>query len=236
MYSFLNNQFLPAEKTFIHVSDLATQRGYGIFDFLKAVNGKPLFIDDYLDRFYRSAAFMRLEVSQSREELKNIIHELIGKNGLTDSGIKLILTGGYSPDGYELTTPNLIITLHALIMPSAEYLEKGIKIITHEYVRDLPHVKSINYIMGVWLQNLVKEEKAADALYYLNGQVSEFPRCNIFIVREDGVAGNSSRKSTTWNHTKKYFEFIRQALYHSGRKCGHARFADGQRSFSYQHH
>ncbi|MBK8291973.1 MAG: aminotransferase class IV [Flammeovirgaceae bacterium] len=187
MYSFFNNQFLPTDKTFIHVSDLATQRGYGIFDFLKAVNGKPLFIDDYLDRFYRSAAFMRLEVSQSREELKKIIHELIGKNGLTDSGIKLILTGGYSPDGYELTTPNLIITLHALTMPSAEYLEKGIKIITHEYVRDLPHVKSINYIMGVWLQNLVKEEKAADALYYLNGQVSEFPRCNIFIVRDDGV-------------------------------------------------
>jgi branched-subunit amino acid aminotransferase/4-amino-4-deoxychorismate lyase len=40
MYSFLNNQFLPAEKTFVHVSDLAVQRGYGIFDFFKAVNGK----------------------------------------------------------------------------------------------------------------------------------------------------------------------------------------------------
>ena len=187
MYSFLNNQFLPVDKTFIHVSDLTTQRGYGIFDFLKVVNGKPLFIDDYLDRFYRSAKSMRLNVSQSREELKRIIHELINKNGLENSGIKLILTGGYSPDGYELTAPNLIITQHSLTMPSPEYLEKGVKIITHEYVRDLPHVKSINYIMGVWLQKAVKEQQAADVLYYLNGQVSEFPRCNIFIVRDDGV-------------------------------------------------
>lgn len=187
MYSFFNNEFLPADKTYIHASDLATQRGYGIFDFLKTVNGKPLFFDDYMDRFYRSAEFMRLQVSQSREELKKIITELISKNGLADSGIKLILTGGYSSDGYNITTPNLLITQHSLTMPSQEYLEKGVKIITHEYVRDLPHVKSINYIMGVWLQQQVKEQQAADVLYCLNGQVSEFPRCNIFIVREDGV-------------------------------------------------
>lgn len=187
MYSFFNNEFFPADKTYIHVSDLATQRGYGIFDFLKTVNGKPLFFDDYMDRFYRSAEFMRLQVSQSREELKKIITELISKNGLENSGIKLILTGGYSPDGYELSAPNLIITQNALSMPGQEYLEKGVKIITHEYVRDLPHVKSINYIMGVWLQQQVKEQQAADVLYCLNGQVSEFPRCNIFIVREDGV-------------------------------------------------
>jgi branched-chain amino acid aminotransferase len=187
MYSFFNNEFLPADKTYIHTSDLATQRGYGIFDFLKTVHGKSLFFDDYMDRFYRSAEFMRLQVSQSREELKKIIHELITKNGLENSGIKLILTGGYSPDGYNITTPNLLITQHALTMPSLEYLEKGIKIITHEYVRDLPHVKSINYIVGVWLQKVVKEQQAADVLYYLNGQVSEFPRCNIFIVKEDGI-------------------------------------------------
>ena len=187
MYSFFNNGFLAADKTFIHVSDLATQRGYGIFDFLKTVKGKPLFFEDYLDRFYRSAEFMRLSVSLSREELKKIIIELVDKNSLPDSGIKLILTGGYSPDGYELTTPNLIITQHLLTMPSQEYLENGIKIITHEYVRDLPLVKSINYMMGVWLQKAVKEQHAADVLYHMNGQVSEFPRCNIFIVREDGV-------------------------------------------------
>lgn len=185
MYSFLNNQFFPADKTFIHISDLATQRGYGIFDFLKTINGKPLFFDDYMDRFYRSAAFMRLPVSLSRQDLESVIFELIDKNGLTDSGIKLILTGGNSSDGYEPATPNLIITQHSLALPSLEYVEKGIKIITHEYVRDLPQVKSINYMMGVWLQRAVKEQQAADVLYYQNGQVSEFPRCNLFIVKED---------------------------------------------------
>jgi D-alanine transaminase/branched-chain amino acid aminotransferase len=185
MYSFFNDEFVPAEKTLIHVSDLATQRGYGIFDFFKLVNDRLLFIDDYFDRFYRSAEIMRLPISFSREELKKIILELIQKNGVANCGIKMILTGGYSPDGYEIASPNLIITQHGLTMPGAPVLEKGIKIITHEYVRDIPHVKTINYIMGIWLQKKIKDEQATDVLYHMDGLVSEFPRCNVFIVTSD---------------------------------------------------
>jgi len=187
MYSFLNNEFLPADKTFIHVSDLAVQRGYGIFDFFKAVNGKVPFLDDYFDRFYRSADFMQLPVSLSREELKHVIQELLHKNGQANAGIKMVLTGGYSPDGYEIATPNLIITQHALTMPSAKMLEQGVKIITHEFRREMPLVKSINYTTGVWLQRKVKESNAYDVLYHLNGEVSEFPRCNLFVVKADGT-------------------------------------------------
>jgi len=202
MYSFFNNEFIPAEKNFIHVSDLATQRGYGIFDFFKVVNGKPLFIDDYLHRFYKSAEAMRLPVSLSREELKKIIEELIQKNGVSEAGIKMILTGGYSPDGYEIARPNLIITQHALTMPGQAVLEKGIKVITHEYVRDISHVKTINYVMGIWLQQKVKEQQAADVLYHMNGLVSEFPRCNLFIVKEnDEIVTPANR--VLWGITRK---------------------------------
>lgn len=187
MYSFFNNEFLAADKTYIHVSDLATQRGYGIFDFFKVVDGRPLFLDDYFDRFYRSAEAMRLLILLSRPELEKIIRELIAKNGQPDCGIKMILTGGYSPDGYEIASPNLIITQHTLTMPGPAVIEKGIKVITHEYVRDIPHVKSINYIMGIWLQKQVKDQQAADVLYHMNAQISEFPRCNVFVVKENGT-------------------------------------------------
>ena len=186
MYSFLNNEFLPAEKTVIHVGDLAVQRGYGIFDFFKAVNGKIPFLDDYFDRFYRSAEFMQLPVSLTRAQLKEIVYGLVQRNGEANAGIKMVLTGGYSPDGYEIANPNLIITQHALPMPSAKMLEQGVKIITHEFRREMPLVKSINYTTGVWLQRKVKETNAYDVLYHVQGEVSEFPRCNLFIVKENG--------------------------------------------------
>ena len=185
MFTYLHNEIVPAEKAFLHVRDLAIQRGYGIFDFFKIQDGHPFFLNDYLNRFYISANVMRLVVPQSIEELKSIIYQLIEKNNIAASGIKMILTGGYSEDGYQPATPNLIITQHPLTLPGKDQIENGVKIITHDYVRDLPTAKTINYSMGIWLINKIKEQEAYDVLYHQNNRVSEFPRCNFFIVRKD---------------------------------------------------
>lgn len=187
MYVFLNNDFVPAEKATLHINDLAIHRGYGIFDFLKIQQNHPLFLDEYLNRFYNSAQIMRLQVPLTRHELKSVVFSLIEKNDIPQSGIKLILTGGYSEDGYLPGKPNLIIAQQSLSLPGPEIFEKGIRVITHEYLRDIPEVKTINYTTGIWLSQKIKEQKAADVLYHLRGEVSEFPRCNFFIVRQDGV-------------------------------------------------
>lgn len=185
MIAFINNQFLEEIDAVLHVGDLALQRGYAAFDFLRSRNGIPLFVDDYLDRFFNSAILMRLQPQHSKEQMKAIIRELIERNGMPEAGIRMILTGGYSPDSYELSEPNLIILQHPLQMPSSEKFHHGIKVITYEYMRDLPLVKSINYLMGIWLQQQVREQGAQDVLYHLNGQVSEFPRANVFIVSKE---------------------------------------------------
>lgn len=186
MYTYLNDSFVPEEKAFLHISDLAIQRGYGIFDFFRVINNYPLFIEDYLERLFVSAREMHLNIPCSSDTLREIIFDLIRKNNLPSSGIKVILTGGYSPDGYQLPDkPNLIISQKPMTFPPPVFPATGIKIITHEYLRDKPHVKTINYVVGIWIQNKVKEQNAADVLYYYNGFVSEFPRCNFFIVTDD---------------------------------------------------
>lgn len=185
MIAFVNNQFLEEDKATLQVGDLAIQRGYGIFDFFRTSNNIPLFLNDYLDRFFSSATMMRLQPVKSREELTVIIYELIKRNNLDESGIKIILTGGDSPDGYNMATPNLIILEQKLPVTPPDKFRNGIKIITYEYQRDLPEIKSINYLMGVWLQQKVNDQQAEDVLYHKQGVVSEFPRSNIFIVTHD---------------------------------------------------
>lgn len=185
MIAFVNNEFIEEDKATLRVNDLSIQRGYAAFDFFRTKNYIPLFLDDYLDRFLNSVSLLHLEPIQTREELKSIIHELIKKNKMSESGIRMILTGGYSPDSFEPVQPNLIITQQKIQFPPSEKFDSGLKIITHEYQRDLPEAKSINYLMGVWLQQTIKERNAADVLYYQQGIVSEFPRSNIFIVTHD---------------------------------------------------
>ncbi|RNI29157.1 aminotransferase class IV [Rufibacter latericius] len=187
LYAYLHEEFLPLDSAYLHISDLAIQRGYGIFDFFKTHRGLPLFLDDYLNRFYASALFMDLEVPISEEELRETITRLIQMNGLSASGVKMILTGGYSENGYNPGPPNLIITEQPLTLPTEAQLATGIKIITHEYVRELAAAKTINYSMGIRLIQQVKAKEADDVLYHQHGVVSEFPRSNFFIVREDNT-------------------------------------------------
>ena len=187
MIAYVNNTFIEEEKAVLQVGDLALQRGYAAFDFFRTKNGVPLFIDDYLERFFNSAMAMHLQPAQTKEDVKGIVYALIEKNKLSQSGIRMILTGGYSPDSYEPTTPNLLVLQQELQLPTNEKFEAGLKIITHEYQRDLPTVKSINYLMGIWLQQKVKSQKAADVLYHHKGIVSEFPRANVFIVTNEGT-------------------------------------------------
>ncbi len=187
LHAYLRGDIIPLENAFLHVSDLAIQRGYGIFDYFKVQHGNPVFLEDYLHRFYQSAKLMELTVPLDKEALKEVIYQLIEVNNLPDSGIKMILTGGYSANGYDPGEPNLIILQQPLALPTQEMIAQGIKIITHNFVRELPTAKSINYVTGIRLINQIKQAGASDVLYHRNGVVTEFPRCNFFIVTQENV-------------------------------------------------
>jgi branched-chain amino acid aminotransferase len=70
-FYYLNGQFSPSEETKIQVSDLGLLRGYGIFDFFRSINGKPIFLSDHLDRFENSAQILGLKIPD-RTEIKRI--------------------------------------------------------------------------------------------------------------------------------------------------------------------
>lgn len=186
MTAYLNDRFINNSEVTLHVSDLSMQRGYAIFDFLRTIKNVPLFLTDHLDRFYYSARAMHLPVQQNREQLSNIIHQLIEQNTLPEAGIRIMLTGGYSADSYNPAQPNLIITCNPAKTATKEDFEKGYSIITYQHQRELPTIKSISYLTAVWLQPLLKEKNVNDVLYYNQQSITEFPRCNVFIVTKDG--------------------------------------------------
>lgn len=193
-WTFLNDEFVPEEKSALHVQDLSIQRGYGVFDFFKVQNSVPIFLEEHLSRFYFSAERMRLNCGYTDDTLKKIIFELLEKNNATNTGLRITLTGGYSEDGYQLSKPNLIISLRSFSSPTKEQFEKGIKLITYEHQRQLPEVKSIDYLMAIWLHPFIKQHNADDVLYHQNGIVSECPRSNFFVVTNDDAIVTASKK------------------------------------------
>ena len=182
-YVFINGDFVLKEDAKILITDLSVQRGYGIFDYFKTINNQPIFLDDHLDRFYFSAREMFLPVDIERDALKNILQQLIEKNNLPDSGIRITLTGGYSADGYTLAKPNIFIT-QLPFSYNKDNFEKGTRLVTYEHQRQLSQVKTIDYLQAIRLQTFIKENNADDVLYFTAAGISECPRSNFFIVNE----------------------------------------------------
>ena len=183
LYCYINKQFVASEKAGVSVTDLLVQRGYGIFDYLRVADNKPLFLEDHLERFYNSSNAMRLQVTETKEEVLNIVHELIKMNNLSYSGIRLIIGGGDSADGYTIHQPSLLIIQQPLAAPPDSLSLQGIRLASFEHQRQLARVKTTDYLMAIHLQPWMKEQGADDILYYSNSIVRECPRSNFFMVK-----------------------------------------------------
>lgn len=193
-YCFVNGEMSAVAEAHIGVSDLALLRGYGVFDFLAVRQGTPLFLDDYLMRFQRSAGVLGLQLPFPLAALRDMVWSLVEANGLEDAGIRLVLTGGYSEDGYAPASPNLIILEHYLPPKSESTWNQGIKMLSYAHQRELPEAKSINYLTGIQLLDLLKKEGASEALFHDNGWVRESARANFFIVTDQGKLVTPEKK------------------------------------------
>jgi len=122
-----------------------------------------------------------MEVGYNHDELEELIQQLIEKNNIPDSGIRITLTGGYSEDGYTPAKPNLLITQMPFTFNPGNF-NKGIRLFTYQHQRQLPQVKTLDYLMAIRLQSFIKENHADDVLYYNENEICECPRSNFFIV------------------------------------------------------
>jgi D-alanine transaminase/branched-chain amino acid aminotransferase len=150
------------------------------------VDNKPLFVEDHLDRLYNSAAIMHMDVPQSKESILKIVMELVAKNDMPYSGLKLIVSGGDSSDGYALEQPRLTIIQQPLPVPSKQFSVNPFILMSHPFQRQLPQVKTTDYLMAIYLQPQLKAFGGQDILYTHEGMIRECPRSNFFMISEQG--------------------------------------------------
>lgn len=219
-YYNLNGKLTEVAQASLHVSDLAILRGFGIFDYFLVKKHQPLFLSDYLDRFYTSAEKLGLSIPIERTEMTRLIRELVAANGLEDAGIRLVLTGGYALDSYTPVEPNLIIMEHEFKAPPAWNYDQGIRLMTYNHQRELPEIKSINYLTGIRLQASLKAQQADYLLYHDQGIIRESDRSNFFGVTEDGILITPDEKILRGITRKQILELAEDVLPVEEREVG----------------
>jgi branched-subunit amino acid aminotransferase/4-amino-4-deoxychorismate lyase len=181
----INGKILSMKEASIGISDLGLQRGYGIFDYIRMYNGKLFHPEDYLRRFRHSAFELHLKLPFSDQQIIEMSYNLINKSNLHRPAIRLILTGGYSNTIPMFKFPNFIMIAEELPTYPSEVYTFGGKLITYLYQRELPHIKSLNYLNAIRLEPLRQNKTAFDILYHWKKKLTECPRNNFFIFCGD---------------------------------------------------
>ncbi|QDH77515.1 branched-chain amino acid aminotransferase [Echinicola soli] len=187
-FCFSIDNIISSEKASLHPLDIGLIRGYAVFDFFRTVDYIPLFLEDYLDRFIRSAAKAHLQLPIDKSKLRSLVLELIEKNDLKQGGIRMVLSGGVPDNHFSPDKGSLYIFCEELLMPSDEKYRNGVHLLTTEYIRPIPEIKTTNYALPVFLSADWKANGAEDVLYHANGIISESSRSNIFLVKDNLIS------------------------------------------------
>lgn len=187
---YYNGKYLKKNEISISPDDVGFTRAHAVFEFFRVEANVPIFLNDHLDRLERSADGLHISLPIKRSEIIEVVHDLIKRNDMQSSAIKIMLTGGVSSNGFSPGQPTfLIMQLPFQKLDQAIY-EKGASIMSFEYQRDLPHLKSVEYAQALALEHEWKRKGHIDVLYHFNSMVYEVSRSSIFIVNDGRIKTN----------------------------------------------
>jgi branched-chain amino acid aminotransferase len=189
---WIDGKFFNKEDAKVSVYDHGLLYGDGVFEGIRAYQGKVFEFDMHMRRLWDSAKAIRLTIPRSIAEVKAAVEETVKINNFTDCYIRLIVTRGAGYLGLnpnKCPSPSVIVIADTIELYPAEMYEKGMSIITASVTRThanslSPRIKSLNY-----LNNILAKIEAVDAgvpeALMLNheGNVAECTADNVFIVR-----------------------------------------------------
>ena len=184
---YIGGQWVHPDKATISINDVAVLRGYSVFESLRTYDRRPFHLDLHLERLYRSAKLIEMEIPWQSEHIAKIVLEVIERNTYRHASIRLLVTGGESDDGILPSgEPLLVVLITRLDERDMQQFAKGCRLITTKLVRNAPEAKTANYIAAVRALKEAMRRDATDALFVNErDHVLEATRSNFFIFRGD---------------------------------------------------
>ena len=189
---YVGGTFRPAADAAISVFDHGLLYGDGVFEGIRAYNGRVFKLERHIERLFDSAKAIRIEIPHTPAEVCDIVIDACRQNAIVDGYLRLVVTRGAGDLGLDprkCPRANLIViarpTLSIYRSPSA-----GIRVVTSTFRRNAPDttspsIKSLNYLNNI-LARIEANDRGADEALMLDahGYVAEATVDNFFIVTE----------------------------------------------------
>jgi branched-chain amino acid aminotransferase len=198
---WLNGEFVAWEDAKVHVLTHALHYGTGVFEGIRAYetpNGTAIFRNqDHLDRLEKSAKLYYMELPFSKEQLREVTHELIARNGFKSCYIRPLVWRGYGPMGLNpLDNP---VEAMIAVWEWGAYLgeegkRNGVRARTSSYRRIsseslIPHSKASGQYLNSVLAKIesVKAGYEEGILLDDKGYVCEGTGENVFVIKDGKI-------------------------------------------------
>ena len=196
MIIYIDGKFYPEEEAKISVFDHGLLYGDGVFEGIRAYEGRIFKLEEHLARLEDSAKAILLKLPLSRKEIEKAVLETCQKNKMKSGYLRLVVTRGkgylgLSPD--RCKNPTIIIIASDLELYPEKYYREGLKVVTGATWRQSPAaldpgIKSLNYLNNI-LAKIEGQLAGAQEVILLNpqGLVSECSGDNIFFIRHGAL-------------------------------------------------
>jgi branched-chain amino acid aminotransferase len=189
---YIDGQLLNQEDAKVSVFDHCLLYGDGVFEGIRAYNGKIFREQEHIDRLYKSAKSVMIDIPMAPDEFIKAIYDTMAANDLTgDCYIRAVVTRGVGDLGLDprkCPKPTVIIIAATIQLYPEEFYQKGLDVITAATRRIpgdalSPQVKSCNYLNNI-LAKIEGIRAGCIEAIMLNhkGEVAECTGDNIFIL------------------------------------------------------
>jgi branched-chain amino acid aminotransferase len=193
MKIYLDGKYCNERDAKISVFDHGLLYGDGIFEGIRAYNGRVFKLKEHIDRLFYSAKSILLQIPMAHQEIMDAVVETCRRNRIRDGYIRLVVTRGPGTLGLNpnrCKKPSVIIIAGKMQLYPEELYQRGMDIITVPTTRNLhsalnPAIKSLNYLNNI-LAKIEANNAGCEEAIMLNaeGFVAECTGDNIFIVKE----------------------------------------------------
>ena len=184
---YYNGKFGLLEEMQVPMLDRACYFGDGVYDATYCRNHKIFALDDHMDRFFNSAALLNINIPHTKEELKEILCEMVKKVDSDEQFVYWQVSRGTGLRNHAFSGEdkgNIWIMLKpGKVKPTSVTA----RMITGEDTRFFHcNIKTLNLIPSVMAAAKAEAQGYDECILHRNGRVTECAHSNISIIK-DGV-------------------------------------------------
>ena len=193
MWVYLNDQFVEDDQARVSVFDRGFLFGDGVFETIRVYDSRLLFLNRHLQRLRQSCEWLGLSLPSSQPNWETLLQELIERNNLSHSMIRITLSrgvGGLGPDPFGCSNSTVVIFPRPIPQLTEDEKKCGVSLTIVETRRQpscaLPsQVKSLNYLNNILAKQEARTAQTFDGLLLnTEGFLAEATTSNFFFVKD----------------------------------------------------